>query len=65
MKTLEHRPYGMDLTKDVIHTLCVHVLEVVRHQELTLQLSQRPEADPDETAQLNVTHPTASFGKVG
>jgi hypothetical protein len=65
MKTLEHTAYAVDLSKNAIRNLRVYELEVVRHEELTFQLSEGAETDPDETAQLDVTHPPASFGEIG
>ena len=65
MKALEHRPYTVNFSKNIVNYCSVHVLEVVRHQELTFQLSLGAETYPDETTQLDVTHPAASFGKIG
>ena len=65
MKTLEHTAYAVNLSKNAVPNLRVHEPEVVRHEELTFQLSERAETDPDETPQLDITHPSASFGEIG
>ena len=64
MKTLEHTPHAVNLSKYAVCDRCVHELEVVRHEELTLQLSERAKTDPDETSQLDVAHPPASLREI-